>query len=82
MKHYLKFQGGQWSQAGKPIDKVSEFSYPHFKPVNQEGQTNIKAQETFNKIKNIYATPENAYFITTDLVGLYTTLSWSGGTLR
>ena len=46
----------------------------------QEGESHIKVIGDFlNKIKNINAIPENAILVTTDVVGLYPSISHQAG---
>ena len=61
-------------------EKVSEFLDHHLIPVMQEGESHIKVIGDFlNKIKNINAIPENAILVTTDVVGLYPSISHQAG---
>ena len=65
------------SNYGTPTEKVSEFLDQHLKPIMQEGESYIKDTGDFlNKIENINAIPENAIFVTADVVGLYPSIPY------
>ena len=80
---YDALGGSVISDCGTPTEKVSEFLDHHLKPVVQEGESYIKVIGDFlNKIKNINAIPEKAILVTTDVVGLYPSISHQAGLER
>ena len=59
------------SNFGTPTEKVSEFLDHHLKPVIQKGLCYIRDSQHFlEKIISIGNVPENAIFVTADVVGL------------
>ena len=64
------------SNCGTPTEKCSESLDHHLKPLIQKGWSYIKDSDDFiKKTRNLGSVPENAILVTTDIVGLYPSIS-------
>ena len=60
------------SNFGTPAEKASEFLDQHLQPILKSGVSYIKCTNDFLfKLKNLRKIPENAFLVTSDVVGLY-----------
>ena len=60
------------SNCGTPTEKASEFLDHHLQPIMKSRVSYIKGTNDFLfKLKNLGKIPENAFLVTTDVVGLY-----------
>ena len=65
------------SNCGTPAEKCSEFLDYHLKPLMQGGWSYIN--DFIKKTKNLGSIPKNAILVTTDVVGLYPSISHEAG---
>ena len=68
------------SNCGTPTEKVSEFLDYHLKPFMRNGLSYIRDSQHFlERIKTIGNIPENAIFVTADVMGLYPNVPHQAG---
>ena len=65
---------------GTPTEKALEFLHHHLQPIMESGVSYIKDTNDFLfKLKNLGKIPENAFLVTDDVVGLYTSIPHDEG---
>ena len=68
------------SNFGTPAEKASEFLDHHRQPILKSGVSYIKWSNDFLfKLKNLGKIPENAFLVTSDVVGLYPSIPYDEG---
>ena len=68
------------SNCGSPAEKTSEFLRHHLQPIIKAALSYIKETNDFlSKLKNLGKIPENAFVVTTDVVGLYLSIPHNEG---
>ena len=68
------------SNFGTPAEKASEFLDHHLQSILKSGVSYIKCSNDFLfKLKNLGKIPENAFLVTSDVVGLYASIPYDEG---